>query len=463
MLAASLVALLAGAVPAHGAAGLDIGFSDGLFASESGGERATWLDRTRDARAGIVRVFVSWRAISAGEPLTADNPADPAYDFHAIDAAVRDATARNLEVLITMLQAPAWAEGANRDNAAPTGAWKPQPSAVGDFAEAVARRYSGNFPDPANPSAALPRVKYFQAWNEPNLDEYLAPQWSGGKPFAASHYRRMLNASYQSVHSVHKDNVMVTAGLAPYGDPPGGERSRPLRFWRDVFCLRSRSRLEGTKCPTPARFDVFGMHAINTSGPPRRSALNPDDASSADLDHLVATVRAAERARTVLPKGRHGIWVTEFWWESDPPDKAQGYPLRKQARYIAETMYLSWKAGAAKAIYLQIRDSKYSNETRFSRNSTGAYAFDGTPKPAVQAFRFPFVADEGKGKRVRVWGKAPSAGKVRIEMKRSGRWQSVAKTRAGSSRIFEARLRLPGGGVLRAVAGGETSLPWTLG
>ena len=64
-----------------------------------------------------------------------------------------------------------------------------RPGAFGDFANAVASALLRNF-------AGLPRVRYFQAWNEPNLSVYLTPQYKGKNEVAAGHYRRMLNAFY---------------------------------------------------------------------------------------------------------------------------------------------------------------------------------------------------------------------------------------------------------------------------
>ena len=68
------------------------------------------------------------------------------------------------------------------------------------FAEALARRYDGGFPDPRQPDAPCPRFGYFQAWNEPNLARYLEPQWvvADGRwtAFSPLLYRQLLNAFY---------------------------------------------------------------------------------------------------------------------------------------------------------------------------------------------------------------------------------------------------------------------------
>ena len=51
----------------------------------------------------------------------------------------------------------------------------------------------------------------------------------------------MLNAFYRGVKTVDRAAIVVTAGLAPYGndaDFAGGKRIRPARFVREMLCLR---------------------------------------------------------------------------------------------------------------------------------------------------------------------------------------------------------------------------------
>ena len=369
------------------------------------------------------------------------SPADPAYSFSWLDESIRDATARGLSVLIGVQSAPAFAEGPNRPPSVLPGTWKPRPAAVGDFMTALARRYSGGF-------AGLPRVRDFQLWNEQNLSTFLTPQWRKNKLVAPSHYRKMLNAAYDAVHQVRKSNRLVAGGTAPYGDNRGGSRSRPLHFWRNLLCLRGRKRLRPRKCPKQrqrAHFDVMARHPINASGPPSRGALHPDDASSADLGAGGggSFVRPSGPKR-VLPRGRRPLWATEFWWESDPPDSQQGYPLRKHARYIQESLYLFWKGGASLAgSDSRIRDGDHSADPS-GRVATGAYFFNGRPKPALTAYRFPFVVERKNRRKVRLWGKSPRRGKVRIERKRGNDWKRVIALEAGNNRIFTKVINLNG-------------------
>ena len=107
------------------------------------------------------------------EPPPSFNPADPAspgYDWSAIDTSVRDLTGQGLQVLLNITDAPTWAEGPDPPPDAQPGTWRPDPAQFASFATAAARRYDGRFPDPLHPGAFLPRVRYWQPWNEPNLD-----------------------------------------------------------------------------------------------------------------------------------------------------------------------------------------------------------------------------------------------------------------------------------------------------
>ncbi len=100
-----------------------------------------------------------------------------------------DLSSHGLQVLLNITFAPTWAEGAGRPASARPGTWRPDPAQFASFATAAARRYDGHFPDPLQPGAILPRVRYWQAWNEPNLVLLPGPpvdaqrQWLGaGKP-----------------------------------------------------------------------------------------------------------------------------------------------------------------------------------------------------------------------------------------------------------------------------------------
>src|SRR6516162_4146060 len=109
------------------------------------------------------------------------------------------------------------------------GTCRPDTNALSDYGLALGTRYSGHFPDPAAPGRTLPQVAAFQVWNEPNLPDYLAPQWAGNATVAPALYRQMLNAFYAGLKSVDPSALVLTAGTAPFGDPEPGGRIMPVR------------------------------------------------------------------------------------------------------------------------------------------------------------------------------------------------------------------------------------------
>lgn len=425
------------------------GFGDQLFSSDSAPERQRWFGEASDAGAGMVRIAAFWRAIAPTQPEAPKAPDDPAYNFAALDRIVDEAASRDLDVILVVSGAPDWAQGARPPRGAPAGTWRPSPVAVGRFGTALARRYG---------PAAGGRVEAVQFWIEPNLPASLSPQWKRGRPVAAIRYRKMLRQFSLGVAEGDPGLPVVTAGLAPYGDSAGGSRTRPLRFWRTVFCLRDRDRLRpASGCRGRTRFDVFAGHAINTSGGPDRSALHPDDASSGDLEELVRTLRAAERLGTVAGPRRHPFWVTEMWWESNPPDRSGGVSLAKQALYLGRTFYLAWRAGASVAINLNIRDARKSQSAPYGQN--GIFFINGQRKrPAYSMFRFPMVADRLSRRKVRLWTVAPEDGILRLERRRARRpWRPVGEEEVRAGEVVTTKVRAARSSVFRARVGALVS------
>lgn len=461
-LALALLAVSLGSftAPSPAAArGLVTGFGDALFHSADSLERDRWLGRAEKAGAGIVRVNVRWSAV-AGQTRPADpaDPADPAYDFAAVDGAVRSAAARGLRVMLTIYRAPDWAEGPGRPTSgAPPGTWRPRTGAFGAFARAVARRYSGAF-------AGLPRVRHFECWNEPNLSTYLTPQRIGKRMVSPGIYRKLLNAMGRSVRAVHPDNAVVAGGTGPYGNPTGDFRIGPVAFFRELLCLKGQRKLVRKSCPVRARFDILSHHPISTSGGPGRSALSTDDASTPDMGRVARVLRRAEALGTVAPSGRRGrpLWVTEFWWKSNPPDNRYGVTPRRQARWVQESLFRFWRSGVTVAMYMFIVDRPMTRPiTRPDAAGSGLYFVDGRAKPALRAFRFPLSARRVSPRKALLWSKVPASGKVVFERKGKRKWNRLAVRKVKAGSVVTVRLRLPKrrkASLIRARTGSQVSL-----
>lgn len=449
----AVTALLGAGGTAH-ARPLVTGILDPVLSSPNTAERQQWLQRTADAGAQIARIAVNWSALAPTRPANPADPGDGAYDFAGIDDAVAGASANGLKVVLTFTGAPAWAEGPGRPAGMPAGSWRPDPGQVRAFAEALARRYSGSYEQ-------LPRVRHYQVWNEPNLNTYLSPQYSGKKLVSPRLYVKLLNAAYAGIKAVSKRNVVISAGTAPFGDRAGGNRMRPLLFWRKALCVKHRRRPQPTSCRNRARFDVLAHNPINPIDGPGTSAAADDDITVPDMSRLKRLLRAAERGGNVGGPRRHRLWATELWWETDPPEP-RGVSPRTQARRIEEGMYLLWKQGVSTVIVIGIRDTVYDGQPGSSTLQSGLYFNDGRAKPALRAFRFPFVAEHLGVGRFGLWTVAPRKGTVSIQRRAGDGWRTLARRHARPHRPTELVLKAERGDILRAKVGGDHSLPWRL-
>lgn len=480
-IAAAFVAMLVVAVPGSDAAagskaralpGLTTGFANAPeLTVASPNLRDRWLRKAAGDGAGLVRIPFEWRRIApASRPrgFRASNPGSRGYQWSSLDSTVKAIASHGLQPVLTPYLAPDWAQDGKPAPGVRPGAWKPDPRQFGAFGSALARRYSGHFPDPENKGQFLPHVSYYQPWNEPNLSYDLSPAWrktrSGWTPESPDVYRPMLNAFYAAVKRVNRSDFVLAGGTAPYGDagPRGNSpkrwRVRPLAFYRTLFCLNSRLKRVG--CAGPVHLDAVDNHPY-VFGPPSQRAYYADDLNIADMWKLGRVLSAGQRAGTVLPAGHKQIWAGEISFASNPPLHTKlGFPLTRQARYIEDSMYLLWHQHISTVSLLQIRDSAPSN----SNNPFfygGLYFYSGAPKPALSAFRFPFITRRIDSSHILAWGRAPTAGKLRIERRQGGKWRVVTTLQVGRRHVFQKKLRASGSAKFRAQAGRNTSLVWS--
>ncbi len=511
LLALALLLLAASALSSHPARAaaneIQLGTADPRYVFDPDSQRIEYFDRSLDAGVQIVRINGFWKDLAPTPPVDPRDPSDPAYKFGRIDRAVKLAAARGLEIFITLQRSPDWAESEPNDET--RGVYKPDPDAFGDFAHAIALRYSGAYPDPspdsgAPPGTTLPRVHLWQAWNEGNLSTFLAPQHEDGKLASPALFTELVNTAYDELKALDPDNVVIAGGTAPVG-PTGPNVIQPDAWWRAVFCLNRKLEPRGAAaaaCPPPLRFDVFDHHPISRNGNPRR--IPPGRVITGNYYELVDILRAAEHERTIYQARSRvrPLWATEIYWETDPPDTVAGLDPRDAANYLQDSLYLLWKQGVSTAINFFLVDPPLIEPGDPSNAQGGLYYIDGTPKPSLTAFRFPLVSEQpevsktprtggeastataalknasaraisarnskkkGKGKKPKlkkatIWGIPPIDGRVVIERRRgkSG-WKLIARRPATAGNHFLLRKRLQKGDRIRATIGAEQSLVW---
>jgi hypothetical protein len=487
-------ALLFGPFPRGG---LARGVSDGIpLLSEEARVRELELTRIRDTGARTARIPVSWREFVAAAPprdFQARDPASSAYRFARLDASVKSVAAAGLQPLLVIAHAPAFAEAPHRWPYAYLGSWAPNPTALEEFAAALARRYDGSFPDPATPGRMLPRVRLFQAWNEPNLARYLAPQWvaTGGRwrAFSPLLYRQLLNAFYAGVKSVQPADVVISAGVAPNGEPAGEGRIAPVAFLREMLCLGSAgesvfshpsvqksdaiSHSSAVLCPDPPHFDVLAFHPLSVGDPdlPAESSL---DVSISDAAKIIGLLKQAEREGTALPDSVKPVWVTELNWESAPPAPG-GVPDRLQAQWISRALHRLWVAGVGLVDWQFLIDPypaervntptggivEYQRPAGLYSAGAGGNPENALPKPFLRGFTFPFDPLRVDRGHVRVWALLMGPGQA-VLLQRQGRgrvWRTIARLHADRSGVLNVLVSLAGAARLRLESGALSSAP----
>ena len=438
-----LAALAATAAPASAGIPLRTGIVDPYRFSDADPTAA--FAETTATGASIVRLIITWRSVApATLPATWDptDPADPNYNWADVDRQVIGAKNAGLEPILVVQIAPDWAEGAGTG---PEGTNNVNPSDFGKFGMAVARRYSGTFSPNPGYVEPFPRVKYFQAWNEPNRDYFFRPQYSGHTIQSAIIYRNMVNAFYASVHSVNTSNLVIAGGLAPLGRP--GKPS-PMAFMK-AFLAKKVS------------FDVWSHHPY-TSGGPTHKAQSSGDVTLGNLPAMRAYLLSMKKLGRITGHSPVQFWVTEFSWDSKPPDP-DAISSSLHARWTSEALYRMWKTGISVVTWFRIKDDPLTGPLG-SPYQSGFYTAAGKKKFSYEAFRFPFVALR-QTRSILIWGRTPTStsGKVIVQYRSGSRWRNLTSANANGYGIFSKTLRVPyKKGYLRARFAGEYSIGFSL-
>lgn len=426
-----------------------------------------WVHRIADSGAKMVSLEIDWAHVEPHAPSGAGSasPSSPQYQFTYVDNVLRRFAGTGIEPMLLITDAPRWAQGRGGTRKQyEEGGFEPNDAALQQFARALARRYSGDYRDPANRHHFLPRVQYFQAWAEANMSYHLSPQWThvGGHLVNSGPiiYRELLNAFYAGIKAGNPSAKVVFTGLESYGDPRGGFRTPPVDFLRSVLCRAGGQQ----PCTDPAHFDILAADPYEV-GSPTTHALSPDDASAPDLGRLTRVLRAAIAAKTVVPDAPKPLWVTEFSYDSNPPNTTAGTPSEaEQARWLEESFYVFAHEGVSTVIWYLLHDQTGSFTTAYF---SGVYFHNGRSKTSLEAYRFPFVVMPHEG-AAQAWGIAPRTGTVEVQRQVGANWKTIFSSNCQSGTTFSRNMPLSARGVYRAVEVArtaaddlQTSLAWS--
>lgn len=447
VLALVLGALLAPTAAQASPTQQSIMMDDDLLVYRDDSTAAKTLDKMKSLGVDTVRVTVLWKTVAEFAKFTKSDisklkgkkhrrarerarrqnrrfkPADPARyptrNWDRYDNLVRAATDRGIRVYFNVTgPGPRWAHATKpKGSKALQSTYKPRVREFKLFVTAVGKRFSGTYRDENGSRSPLPRVNMWSLWNEPNQGGWLSPQWekrgSRTVPASPAIFRKLHQAGYQGlVAAGHRvDNSIILLGeTAPLGSSKKSGKSpmRPKQFLREVFCIQpdgrpytgssARVRDCGDLDKGPLQASGYAHHPYTKNLPPTQRDPHPDALTMANISELGTLLdEMSVKTKAVAPNLQ--MFMTEYGFESNPPDPFSGVSLPLQAKYNTIGEYLAWANPriASQAQFLladvaPVRRRPKTSKSYWFTYQSGLFFRRGQPKPAAYAYSFPFLA-----------------------------------------------------------------------
>jgi Glycosyl hydrolase catalytic core len=377
--AATAIAVALVAVPSAVAAkGMLVGLYD---EPQTFGNPSRSFPLMRTLRTQVVRVNLYWGSapgrtgsglgVAKRRPVKPTDPNDKAYDWSLYDRTVGLARRYRIKVLFAIYGTPGWANRRRAPNVPPTSM-----ADLRKFAYAAARRYSGSFRpagvDPAY-AAPLPAVRMWLAWNEPNNPVFLRTQYRkrAGRWIVQSavDYAKICNAVYSGVKSTLLKGEKVGCGVTA---PRGNNSPRSSRPSVSPLAFLRAAKRAGMK-----RFDAYAHHPYY--GSPRETPRSKPKAKTAvGLGNINDLIKELTRLY-----GKKRLWITEYGYQTRPPDRAFGVTYAKQASYLKQAFAIARKNPRIDMmLWFLLRDQR-----ALSGWQSGLMTLGGSRKPAFSAFQ----------------------------------------------------------------------------
>jgi hypothetical protein len=376
VLAAAFLATAALSVPTAGASRyLQVGlFDDTQF---NYGNPDLVFPVLKELRTQVIRVNLVWggpNGVAKRRPVNPMNPNDPAYQWSVYDRTVTFARRFGIKVMFSIVGTPPWANGAAGVNVVPKSALD-----LERFATAAARRYNGTFR--GADGLVIPAVRLWLAWNEPNNPAFLRPQYRKVKGKAVIQsgidYAKICNAIVKGIRKTTIGASKVGCGVTgPRGNNnPNSSRpaTSPLPFLRAM-------KKAGAK-----GFDAYAHHPYygapretpSTAPPP---GIHGNAATAITLGNLNLLIKEVTRLY-----GNKRIWITEYGYQTNPPDKIFGVSWGNQAKYMTQAYRIAKRHPRIDMfLWFLLRDERRLVNDGWQ---SGLLTASGAKKPAFAAFK----------------------------------------------------------------------------
>ena len=407
---AALALLASAPASAQASSGAQFGIQDDAWLMFGPGTLTGRVTTLRNLGAGLVRFTLRWDKVSPSKPANVRDPDDPAYDWGVYGEVLDELHARGIPVLLTLYGSPRWANGGGGPNVLPT-------NAFGDFATAAAARF--------------PWIRLWTAWNEPNTRIFSSPV------SPSAYVSQVLNPAYAALHAASGANRVAGGVTSPRKTPTG---MAPLVF------------LQGMRA-AHARLDAYAQNPY-----PLSRIETPSHDFCSTCGYFTMARLAQIRSYVTQAFGPKPIWLTEYGYQTNPPDRLLGVSDVLQAKYIGSAALRVWQEpGVVMLIQFLVRD-----EPAVGNWQSGLFRAGGGAKLSYHAFALPLAQVSRHGSRVVLWGQVrPGSGRRAYVLQRAvgSRWQSVgAQARTSARGVFTRTVALPRGTSVRI---SSPALGWT--
>ena len=410
----ALVAVLAMPVAASaGSKQLSLMQDDAELFGERGEDPGPAMREMRDLGVDVLRtnvlfyrVYRNIRDKTKPAGFDASNPNSPEYVWEPTDRIVDLARQNGIKLLFTISgPGPHWSSEQPGRCRATICSWRPSPKVFGEFVEAVAKRYRG-------------KVDWYSIYNEPNIATWITPQVkftkAGRVETAGIYYRKLWQAAYKAIAR----NDPARRGRVLFGEVAA--IGAPLPKLYASLCLDASGRPFGHAlrkahgCGKVSKLKIGGwaIHPYNQGGfgPPNRRTASKTALPQQYIPRLHRLMkRAAGRGR--VPGGK-GIYITEFGYQTNPPDRISSITPRKHARYINESDRLFFGDPRVKTVsqyqLVDVNDvTQYNSGLRFAGGTK-------RKKASYDAYRLPIVVTRRSSSLVEVYGQVRPARQARL-------------------------------------------------
>jgi len=349
------------------------------------GDPTTAFATLKSLKAQVIRVNLYWGgtkwAVAKSRPADPNDPGDPAYDWTLYDRLVRYATQNNVKVVFSILFTPGWANG-GKPRTVPPKNFKD----LENFAYAAAERYSGLWTpptwqqDPANPTTKLPlpKVNMWTAWNEPNSPVWLTPQYKRvGKTWrveSAFQYAKICNAVYNGIHSQFLGPLQDEHVACGVTGPKGNDAPATKRASVDPLTFLTAAHRFGMK-----KFDVYAHHPYADKGAAESPTFVPKGKFKRRVQLGNINLLLALVSKYYGPKH---LWITEYGYQTNPPDKTFGVSYKTQAKDLSQSYAIARRNPRIDMmLWFLVRD-----ERALGSWQSGLATLTGKHKPAWAAY-----------------------------------------------------------------------------